>query len=139
MLPTAFGLLSQSLLNVSRVKTGLVTCLRLVYQDGKYGMHMYLADAKTPAQWEECGWTPPAPQLQSLEVFPLDCTVEAFAQKVSSQHVIVCYGGLSGGDTRFLQIAGYRTSVNNAKEKNADRGKSEKSSDIALFRGLRRT
>jgi len=92
VLPTAFGLLSQSLLNVSRVKTGLVTCLRLIYQDGRYAMHMYLAEAKTPAKWEECGWTPPAPQLPSLEVFPLDCTVEEFAQKVSSQHVIVCYG-----------------------------------------------
>lgn len=92
VLPTAFGLLSQSLLNISRVKTGLVTCLRLVYQDGRYGMHMYLADAKTPAQWEECGWAPPAPQLPSLEVFPLDCTVEEFAERVSSQHVIVCYG-----------------------------------------------
>lgn len=92
VLPTAFGLLSQSLLNVSRVKTGLVTCLRLVYEDGRYGMHMYLAEAKTPAPWEECGWAPPAPQLPSLEVFPLDCTVETFAQKVSSQHVIVCCG-----------------------------------------------
>ena len=92
VLPTAFGLLSQSLLNVSRVKTGLVTCLRLIYQDGRYRMHMYLAEAKTPAKWEECGWTPPAPQLPSLEVFPLDCTVEEFAQKVSSQHVIICYG-----------------------------------------------
>lgn len=92
VLPTAFGLLSQSLLNVSRVKTGLVTCLRLVYQDGRYKMHMYLSEAKTPAKWEECGWTPPAPQLPSLEVFPLDCTVEEFAEKVSSQHVIVCYG-----------------------------------------------
>ncbi len=92
VMPTAFGLLSQSLLNVSRVKTGLVTCLRLIYQDGRYGMHMYLAEAKTPAKWEECGWTPPAPQLPSLEVFPLDCTVEEFAEKVSSQHVIVCYG-----------------------------------------------
>ncbi len=92
VLPTAFGMLSSSLLNVSRVKTGLVTCMRLVYLDGTYYMHMYLADAKTPKQWEECGWAPPAPQLPSLEVIPQDCTVEEFAQKVSSQHVIVCYG-----------------------------------------------
>ncbi|MEN6593685.1 MAG: hypothetical protein ABFC31_01880 [Clostridiaceae bacterium] len=92
VLPTAFGLLSASLLNVSRVKTGLVTCLRLIYKDGRYGMHMYLADAKNPPDWEEFGWTPPAPHLPSLEVFPRDCTVEEFAQKVSSQHVIVCYG-----------------------------------------------
>ena len=92
VLPTAFGLLSSSLLNVSRVKTGLVTCMRLIYIDGAYRMHMYLADAKTPEPWEECGWAPPAPQLPSLEVIPQDCTVEEFAQKVSSQHVIVCYG-----------------------------------------------
>jgi L-fucose isomerase-like protein len=104
VLPTAFGLLSQSLLNVSRVKTGLVTCLRLVYQDGRYGMHMYLADAKTPAKWEECGWTPPAPQLPSLEVFPKDCTVEEFAQKVSSQHVIVCYGDFREAVKDFCKL-----------------------------------
>ena len=40
VLPTAFGLLSQSLLNVTRMKTGLVTCLRLVYLDVRYFMHM---------------------------------------------------------------------------------------------------
>ena len=33
VLPTAFGLLSGSLLNVSKPRTGLVTCLRLVYKD----------------------------------------------------------------------------------------------------------
>ncbi len=92
VMPTAFGLLSASLLNVSEVKTGVVTCSRLIYRDGQYYMHMYLADAKKPAAWEECGWAPPAPQLPSLEVFPRDCTVEEFAQKVSSQHVIVAYG-----------------------------------------------
>ncbi|MGI6526324.1 MAG: hypothetical protein ACOX25_02895 [Caldicoprobacterales bacterium] len=92
VLPTAFGLLSASLLNVSKLKTGTVTCLRLVYKDGAYYMHMYLAEAKAPMPWEECGWEPPAPQLPSLEVEPLDCTVEEFAQKVSGQHVIVCYG-----------------------------------------------
>lgn len=92
VLPTAFGLLSSSLLNVSKVKTGYVTCARLIYVNGHYKMHVYTADAKTPAQWEECGWEAPAPQLPSLEVFPDSCSVEEFAQKVSSQHVIVAYG-----------------------------------------------
>jgi L-fucose isomerase-like protein len=92
VLPTAFGLLSASLLNVSRVKTGYVTCVRLVYLNGKYKMHVYTADAKTPPKWEECGWEAPAPQLPSLEVFPDATSVEEFAQKVSSQHVIVVYG-----------------------------------------------
>ena len=92
VLPAAFGLLSSSLLNVSKVKTGYVTCARLVYLKGKYKMHIYTAEAKAPPTWNEFGWDDPAPQLPSLEVFPDSCTVEEFAQKVSSQHVIVAYG-----------------------------------------------
>ena len=92
MLPTAFGLLNTSLLNVSKVKTGYVTCARLVFRKGKYCMHFYSAEAKRPKAWEEFGWAPPAPQLPSLEVFPDSCTVPEFAKKVSSQHTIVCYG-----------------------------------------------
>ena len=65
---------------------------------------MFLAYAKTPATWEECGWTPPAPQLPSLEVFPLDCTVEEFAEKVSSQHVIVCYGDYREAVRTFCKL-----------------------------------
>ena len=92
VLPTAFGLLSASLLNVSKVKTGKVTCSRLIYKKGKYVMHIYTGEAKTPPVWEECGWDAPAPQLPSLEVEMKSCTVEEFAQKVSSQHVIISYG-----------------------------------------------
>ena len=92
LLPTAFGLLESSLLNVSRAKTGYVTCARLYYKKGRYYMHIYTGRAEHPPQWEECGWTPPAPQLPSLEVFPDSCTIPEFAQKVSSQHVILCYG-----------------------------------------------
>ncbi len=92
VLPAAFGLLNASLLNVSKVKTGYVTCARLVYLNGKYKMHVYTAEAKEPPAWNEFGWDDPAPQLPSLEVFPDSCTVEEFAQKVSSQHVIVTYG-----------------------------------------------
>ena len=92
VLPAAFGLLNASLLNVSKVKTGFVTCARLFYIGGKYKMHVYTAQAKEPPAWNEFGWDDPAPQLPSLEVFPTSCTVEDFAQKVSSQHVIVAYG-----------------------------------------------
>jgi L-fucose isomerase-like protein len=92
LLPTAFGLLDASLLNVSKVKKGYVTCTRLYYLKGRYYMHLYTGEARRPPKWEEYGWAPPAPQLPSLEVFPDSCTVPEFARKVSSQHVIVCYG-----------------------------------------------
>jgi len=92
ILPAAFGLLSSSLLNVSKVRTGYVTCARLIYLNGIYKMHIYTGEAKAPPSWEEFGWEPPAPQLPSLEIFPDSCTVEEFAQKVSSQHVLVAYG-----------------------------------------------
>ena len=106
VLPTAFGLLSTSLLNVSKVKTGYVTCARLIYLNSRYKMHVYTAEAKTPMAWEECGWTPPAPQLPSLEVFPDSCSVEDFAQKVSSQHVIVAYGDYKEALEDFCKLNG---------------------------------
>ncbi|MBQ4322018.1 MAG: hypothetical protein IJC35_07240 [Oscillospiraceae bacterium] len=89
--PSTFGLLSTSLLNVSKYKTGKVTMARLIDKGGEYVMQLETGDAKAPPQWEECGWEPPAPQLPSLEIFP-DCGVEAFAQNVSSQHTILSYG-----------------------------------------------
>ena len=92
VLPAAFGLLNTSLLNVSKVKPGFITCARLVYLNGSYKMHVYTAEAKTPMPWNEYGWDDPAPQLPSLQVFPTSCTVEEFAQNVSSQHVIFAYG-----------------------------------------------
>ena len=92
VLPTAFGLLSASLLNVSKVKTGLVTCARLIYKNGNYYMHVYRGQAESPPDWNEYGWAPPAPQLPSLKVTPDTCSIGEFAQKVSSQHVLVCYG-----------------------------------------------
>ncbi len=92
VLPTAFGMFSASLVNVSKVKPGYVTCARLIYKKGRYYMHVYTGTAKQAMPWEEYGWEPPAPQLPSLEVFPDSCSVEEFAQQVWSQHVIVAYG-----------------------------------------------
>lgn len=92
LMSTAFGHLDQALLNVSRVRTGPVTCLRLYYQKGRYFLHAYAGEAQEPPDWAECGWAPPAPLLPSLEVFPRTCTVAQFAQRVASQHVIVLYG-----------------------------------------------
>ena len=104
VLPAAFGLLSASLLNVSKVRTGYVTCARLVYLKGKYKMHVYTAEAKEPPAWNEFGWDDPAPQLPSLEVFPDSCTVEEFAQNVSCQHVIVAYGNYTEALKDFCRM-----------------------------------
>ena len=92
VLPAAFGKLSSSLLNVSKAKDGYVTCARLIYKNDGYYMHIYTGEAKQPPAWEEYGWDDPSPHLPSLEVFPDNCSVPEFAQKVSSQHVIICYG-----------------------------------------------
>ncbi len=86
-----FGLLSTSLLNVGKYKDGLVTLARLVCLDGKYSMHLLTGDAKQPPKWEESGWSKPAPELPSLEVFP-HTSMEDFSGKVASQHIIICHG-----------------------------------------------
>ena len=90
VLPAAFGMLSQGILNVSKVKTGVLTMSRLVYKDGKYIMHVILGNGKNPPKWEECGWDAPAPQLSALEIeIP---SVENFADNVACQHYIISYG-----------------------------------------------
>ena len=103
VLPTAFGLLSESLLNVSKVRGGRVTLVRLLQSGGRFKLHVALGEAKQPAPWEECGWTPPAPQLPSLEVF-LDCKVDEFAQKISSQHTIIAYGDITDSLTQWAKL-----------------------------------
>ena len=95
ILPAAFGLLSTSLLNVSAVKPGKLTCARLASIKGKFRLHLYSGEGKKPPSWAEFGWEEPAPQLPSLEIFPDSCTVPEFAQKVMSQHVMVVYGNHS--------------------------------------------
>ena len=90
ILPATFGLLSQSILNVSKVKTGTVTMSRLVYKDGKYTMQVVLGEGKNPPKWEECGWDQPAPQLSALEIEIGN--VEKFADNVACQHYIITYG-----------------------------------------------
>lgn len=104
VLPAAFGLLNSSVLNVSKVKTGYVTCARLFYMDGKYKMHVYTGTAKAPKPWNEYGWDDPAPQLPSLEVFPDSCTVEEFAERVACQHVIVAFGNYMEEIKNFCKL-----------------------------------
>jgi len=94
VMPAAFGELSEGILNVSKVKTGLITMCRLFAADGKYFMHMVTGEGKTPPKWEEAGWTQPAPQLPGLQVFLDD--VEDFAQNVMCQHYIISYGDNTG-------------------------------------------
>ncbi len=91
VMPTAFGKLSEGILNVSRIKTGRVTLARLTYTGDHYALHIATAQAKTPRPWEEAGWTPPAPQLPSLEM-ALDGPVASFIQNVLGQHYILAYG-----------------------------------------------
>lgn len=106
VLPAAFGLLNTSLLNVSKVKTGYVTCARLAYMNGRYRMHVYTGEAKQPPAWNEYGWDDPAPQLPSLRIYPDSCTVEQFAQNVLCQHVIVAYGDYSEHLRDFCRLNG---------------------------------
>ena len=96
IMPNAFGDFGEGLLNVSKLKTGTVTLARLACIDDEYIMHIALAEAQTPIKWEEAGWTPPAPQLPSLEMI-FETPIEDFIQKVMCQHYIISYG-----DNRML-------------------------------------
>lgn len=91
---TRFGALSEGVLNVSKVKTGRITLCRLASRGDCYRLHCVTGEAVSPRPWEEAGWTPPAPQLPSLEVI-LDTPVDAFAQSVCGQHYILAFGDIT--------------------------------------------
>jgi len=105
VLPAAFGKLATSVLNVSRVRTGRVTCARLVYLNGQYRMHLFTGLAETPPAWSEYGWDDPAPQLPSL-LIRLDGSVAEFAEKVTSQHILIAYGDHAGRMTELCKLLG---------------------------------
>ncbi|MBE6364105.1 MAG: hypothetical protein E7054_10690 [Lentisphaerae bacterium] len=108
VMPNAFGSFGEGLLNVSKVKTGPVTIVRLAQVDGELVLHAVRGEAKTPETWEEAGWAPPAPQLPSLEVF-FECGCsECFIQNVMSQHYIVTYGDNMELIENFAKINGLR-------------------------------
>jgi L-fucose isomerase-like protein len=86
----AFGGISGGLLNISEVKTGIITMARLSNTADHYTMHICTGKGILRS-WEEAGWDHPAPQLPSLEVF-LESPVDKFAQNVSGQHYIIAYG-----------------------------------------------
>ncbi len=90
ILPASFGELSEGLLNVSKVKTGVVTMCRVFTDNGRFYMHLVCGEGETPPAWEECGWDKPAPQLPSLKI-KLE-NVEAFTNNVMCQHYIISYG-----------------------------------------------
>lgn len=100
--PAAFGSISGGLLNISTMKTGKLTFVRLSNTGTRYTMHICTGEGKL-ISWEEAGWDYPAPQLPSLEIF-LNGSVEEFAQKVSGQHYIIAYGDYSEALRDFCRI-----------------------------------
>jgi L-fucose isomerase-like protein len=88
VMPNAFGSFGEGLLNVSKLKTGPVTVVRL---GGGFTLHAATGVAEAPPAWEEAGWTPPAPQLPSLKI-RFDGDTGDFIQNVMGQHYIICYG-----------------------------------------------
>lgn len=107
VMPNAFGSFGEGLLNVSKVKTGPVTLVRLAQVGGELVIHAVRGEAKTPEAWEEAGWAPPAPQLPSLEVF-FENDSESFLSNVMGQHYIVTYGDNMGLLRDYAEIAGLR-------------------------------
>ena len=107
VMPNAFGSFGEGLLNVSKVKTGPVTLVRLAQVNGELVLHVVRAEAQTPETWEEAGWAPPAPQLPSLEVF-FENDSESFIQNVMSQHYIVTYGDNTEVIENYARITGIK-------------------------------
>ena len=110
VMPNAFGSFGEGLLNVSKVKTGEVTIVRLAQTDGELVIHAAGGKAVRPETLEEAGWAPPAPQLPSLEVI-FECDSDRFLRDVMGQHYIVTYGDNLELIGDFAAITGIRLIV----------------------------
>lgn len=105
VMPNAFGSFGEGLLNVSKVKPGTITMTRLARRNGRFVIHMALAEGVTPETWEEAGWAPPAPQLPSLEL-KFGKPSEGFIQDVMSQHYILTRGDNRPAVREYAALAG---------------------------------
>lgn len=106
VIPAAFGNINGGLLNISTMKTGKLTMARLSNTGDRYNMHFCTGEGRLKS-WEEAGWTRPAPQLPSLEIF-LDSPVEEFARNISGQHYIIAYGDHSESLKDFCYLKDIR-------------------------------
>ena len=104
--PKAFGSFGEGLLNVSRLKTGTVTIARLTENPmGDLALHAALGKAVAPPDWEEAGWTPPAPHLPSLEI-KLGRPADEFLAEVAGQHYILVPGDVRDLLAEFCGLTG---------------------------------
>ncbi|MEN8227732.1 MAG: hypothetical protein ABFS38_06215 [Bacteroidota bacterium] len=102
----AFGGIGGGLLNISRMKTGRLTLVRVSNTGSVYTMHMCTGEGKLK-EWEEAGWDDPAPQLPSLEIL-LDVPMDDFTRKISGQHYIIAYGDHSRVLKDFCYLKGIK-------------------------------
>ena len=90
----------------SKLKTGTVTLARLTEDEfGGLTIHTALGEAVAPPEWEEAGWTPPAPQLPSLEV-KFDYSADEFLAEVAGQHYIIVHGDVRRQLFEFCSLTG---------------------------------
>ncbi len=89
----------------SQLKEGRLTLARLSSRGDRYRLHIATGQGVRPRQWEELGWTPPAPRFPAFEVI-LDGSVEDFAQNVCGQHYAVVYGDHSEKLTELCRLLG---------------------------------
>ncbi|MCM8768322.1 MAG: hypothetical protein NC911_01350 [Candidatus Omnitrophica bacterium] len=107
VMPSSFGQFGEGLVNVSRLKTGRVTLVRLDKLGSEYTCHLVTGTGKSPRPWEEAGWAPPAPQLPGLEI-DFDCDPEIFLQNVLGQHYIIAYGDFTQEYRDFSHLLAIR-------------------------------
>ena len=100
----AFGGISGGLLNISKVRPGEMTLLRVSQTGDQFWMHMVRGTA-SPINWMEAGWDEPAPLLPSFEL-KLEHSVEEFAEQISGQHYIAVYGDYTAILKEFCYLAG---------------------------------
>jgi len=95
------------LMNVSKLKTGKVTLVKLYVVNGQMHMHLLTGNARTPEKWQEDGWEGKGPIMPSLDI-EIDGDMEDFQDNLAGQHYIIAYGDITKIMKRYCKFTGIR-------------------------------
>lgn len=83
---------SGGLMNISELKTGLITVSQLYNKNGEYYIFSTIGQGKRPEKFQEEGWeNENGPKIPGLEI-SLDLELDKFQNNIYNPHFIISYG-----------------------------------------------
>jgi len=96
---------SGGIMNISELKTGIITLSSLYKKNGKFFLYSTTANARNPEKFQEEGWkNEGGPKIPALEI-KLDQDLKEFQNNIYSPHFIISYGDITENLKKYCQLS----------------------------------